>query len=314
MKSKKIPLIVIGGPTATGKTRLSVELAKKLDGEIISADSMQIYRGMNIGTAKPTKEEMCGIPHHLMDIIEPTENFSVARFTALAHAAAEDINCRGKLPIVVGGTGLYIDSMVENITFFDQYDDNHALRAELQEKYDSGKAEEMYTELMKVDPETAEKFHHNNAVKLIRALEVYYNTGVTLSEWARRSHQNPSPYKTAYLVLNFADRNQLYQRIDLRVDQMITSGLVEEARKIYELNLPQGSTAGAAIGYKELFDYFDGKITLTEAADRIKLYSRRYAKRQLTWFKRNENAKWLEASCSFEEVCKAAENYIKKNL
>lgn len=310
---KRIPLIVIGGPTATGKTRLSVEIAKRFNAEIISADSMQIYRGMDIGTAKPTKKEMDGIRHYLMDMVEPTENFSVAKFVSIAKEKIDEIGNSGKIPVIVGGTGLYIDSLVQNITFFDQ-DETHILRRQLQEKYHSGMAEDMYAELMAVDPETAEKFHYNNAVKLIRALEVYYSTGVTLSEWARRSRQNPSPYKTAYLALNFSERQLLYERINKRVDAMISLGLIEEAYKIYSLDLPQGSTAAAAIGYKELFSYFKNEISLEEAIDKIKLNSRRYAKRQLTWFKRNKDIEWLEASLPFEELCIQAENIIKEKF
>ncbi len=310
--NKMIPITVIGGPTATGKTKLSLELAKRFNGEIISADSMQIYKKMDIGTAKPTQEEMCGIPHHLVDIIEPHENFSVAKYVELSKHTAEDIDNRGKMPILVGGTGLYIDSLIQNITFFKEPQSNHALRQELQAKYDSGKAEEMYAELVKIDPLTAEKFHPNNAVKLIRALEVYYETGKTLTQWAEKSRENPSPFKAAYMVLNFSDRQKLYDRIDLRVDMMMSAGLLKEAEEIYNMHLPLGSTAAAAIGYKELFSYFDGDCSLGEAVDKIKLNSRRYAKRQLTWFKRNKDVKWIEASLPFEEICKLATDYITK--
>ncbi len=304
----KTPVLVIAGPTASGKTRLAVEIARRHRGEVISADSMQIYRGMDIGTAKPTMEERRGVPHHLLDIVDPAEPFSVADYVALAHRTAAEIAARGNLPILCGGTGLYIDSFIGNLTFFPETGGG-AARAALQERYRREGGEALHRALRAVDPETAEKVHPNNAVRLVRALEVFEETGVPLSEWGRRARQTPSPYAPLFLGLRFADRAALYARIDARVDAMMAAGLETEARRLRERGA--GATAAAAIGYKELFDFFDGECTREEAVERIQLHSRRYAKRQMTWFRRNDAIHWLEASRPGEEILHEAEKLME---
>lgn len=305
--TKKIPVVAIVGPTASGKTSLSVALAKKYDGEIVSGDSMQIYKGMDIGTAKPTEEEKQGIPHHLFDIVEPSESYSVARYCRDAKTAVEDITRRNKLPIICGGTGLYIDSFISNVPFFEQ-EDVHPLREALMKEYEADKGESLYMELEKGDPVAAAKIHKNNAVKLIRAVEIL-RSGRTLTQQAQLTKQTESPYQPLYIGLNFSDRELLYQRIERRVDMMIKAGLLEEAERLYNTNL--SATARAAIGYKELFAYFDGNCTLEEAANAIKINTRHYAKRQLTWFRRNKNAVFIEASQPFEKILEEVQKHME---
>lgn len=286
----KIPLPVIVGPTASGKTALAVECALALDGEVISADSMQIYKGMSIATAKPTEQEMKGVPHHLIDFLEVTEKYSVADYVKDANDAVDEIIGRGKTPLLVGGTGLYIDSLVQNIQFSDQNTDGD-VRARLETEMNHVGADVLLKRLSLIDPETASRLHENNKKRIIRALEVYELTGKTFSELQALSKSKPSRFDAHYIGINFRDRQKLYDRIDRRVDLMLTDGLLEEAKAYYSLS--EKTTASQAIGYKELKPYFDGEITLEGAVDNLKLATRHYAKRQLTWFNRNKDIKWF---------------------
>jgi len=289
-ENRKVRVIAVVGPTASGKTGLAVELALRLGGEIVSADSMQIYKDISIGTAKPTAEEMRGVPHHLMDFVPLDRDYSVADYVRDAKREIAGIDARGAMPFVVGGTGLYIDSLLENIRF-DEMEADVQLRAELRGFADRYGAEALHDELRKIDPELAEKLHPNNIGRVIRAIEVYRLTGKTMSEQQRLSRAEDSQYDVFWIGLTFRNRENLYARIDARVDEMMKNGLVDEARALYGRKL--SSTATQAIGYKELFDYFDGKQSLAEAADGLKRSTRRYAKRQLTWFRRNNNVNWV---------------------
>ncbi|MBE5036891.1 tRNA (adenosine(37)-N6)-dimethylallyltransferase MiaA [Subdoligranulum sp. DSM 109015] len=285
-------MVAIGGPTATGKTALSVALAKEFDGEIISADSMQIYKGLDVGTAKVTPEEMQGIPHHLIDILTPDELFSVAEFTARADAAIRDITARGKLPLIVGGTGLYISSLLNGVSFAPQKEDL-AFRAALQARIDNGEGQAVYEELCRLDPDYARTLHPNNTHRVIRALELYHLTGHTMSEQRAASLPAQKPYRALCICLTCADRAELYRRIDLRVDRMVEAGILPEAEYVWH-NRDRFRTAAQAIGYKEFFPYFEGTGTLEQCTDKLKQASRNYAKRQLTWFRRQADAVWLE--------------------
>lgn len=304
----KIPLIVVAGATASGKTSLAIELAKRFDGEIISADSMQIYRDMNIGTAKPDMAERDGIVHHLLDFAEPEASFSVADFVGLAHRAAADIASRGKNIIVAGGTGLYIDSLVRDVDF-DEEDSSEEIRAELSKIAETEGAEVLLQELAEFDPVSAARLHPNNLKRIIRAIEFYRIHGVPISEHQERTKQKPSRYRALYMMIDHP-REVLYARIDKRVDIMAENGLVEEARRLYERRATLGKTAAQAIGYKELFDYFDGEKTLAAALDEVKLRSRQYAKRQLTWFRRNGEMHLLSPENAVEEATALVRNFI----
>ncbi len=283
---KKIPLIVVAGPTASGKTALGVEISKRFDGEVISADSMQIYKGMNIATAKPSREEMRGIPHHLIDFVSPENSFSVADFKALAEEKIDDIVRRKKFPVIVGGTGLYIDSLVENITLNDAPVDE-GLRKALAERAEKEGAAVLLEEVREIDPEYAEKLHENNLKRIIRVLELWHTSHITMTRQIELSHKNPSPYNVCYIVLDVRSRDCLYERINRRVDSMLEAGLLKEAEEYYG---SCGKTSAQAIGYKELAPYFNGEKTLGEAVESLKQSTRRYAKRQLTWFRKNETA------------------------
>lgn len=299
---ERIKLIAVTGPTASGKTALAVRLAKALGGEVISADSMQIYKGMQIATAKPDIEEMQGIPHHLMGFLDPRESFSVSDYVTLAHKTARDIASRGKLPILCGGTGLYVRSFLENIIFTEEKSDP-ALREQLNRRYDTEGGEALLSELREFDPETAASLHPSNNKRIIRAIEIYRISGITMSEAVRRSRSVPSPYDATQLLLTYEDRNVLYDRINRRVDKMIDMGLIEEAREFYSSDI--GNTAAAAIGYKELKPYLDGQMSLDEAVERLKLETRHYAKRQITWFKKDKDVRTIFADrCGdvFEEA------------
>ena len=285
----KKTVIVIAGPTASGKTSLSIGIAKKIGGEIVSADSMQIYKDMDIATAKPTEAEMQGIPHHLISIVEPDESFSVAAYKEKAVEAIADIFCRGRIPVVVGGTGLYIDTLVNNTTFFDF--DKSDQREKLQMRLQNEGIEKLFDELKSVDPETAERLHINDTKRILRALEVYYSTGKTISLQAELSHENESQYNWLIIGLTAENRDVLYDRINRRVDIMLDDGLIEEAKTFFSSE--KSSTAKQAIGYKELKGFFDGSISLEEATENLKRETRRYAKRQLTWFRRNKNINWI---------------------
>ena len=282
-------IVVVAGPTASGKTRLGIKLARELNGEIVSADSMQIYRRMDIGTAKATAEERTAAVHHMLDIAEPDENWSVARYVEEATHCCDDIIARGKLPIVVGGTGLYIDSLISGLDFADNTSDN-ALRDRLGSEYDSLGGEAMLTRLAQVDPERAAKLHPGDKRRIVRAIETYMLTGKTITEHDRITAARPKRYDAARIVLNYADRADLYARIDARVDEMEQAGLVDEVRRLLASGLSPECTAMQAIGYKEIVAFLEGKTTEREAFDLIKQSSRRYAKRQLTWFGRWQDA------------------------
>lgn len=290
--TEKRKMIAVVGPTASGKTDLAIQLAKHYDGEIISADSMQIYQGMTIATAKPSKEEMQGIPHHLMDFLDPGEKFSVRQYCEMANAAAEDILSRGKMPILCGGTGLYVRSFLENIQFAEE-DGSEILREELNRRYRTEGGEVLLEYLRTFDPETAEKLVPANGKRIIRAIELYETTGRTMSEQIAESHAIPSPYDATIIGITFADRQKLYDRINRRVDIMLEKGLLEETKLFYASDI--GDTAAAAIGYKELKPWLDGQITLEEALEKLKQETRHYAKRQLTWFRKDKNIHWIPA-------------------
>ena len=290
MPSKKI--LVIVGPTASGKTRLAVELAKAHNGEVVSADSMQIYRRMDIGTAKPTAEEMGGVPHHMIDVAGPEEDFSVARYVEMASVCVDGILARGKLPIVAGGTGLYVDSLLSGRTFA-AFSPDSPLRQELETELAERGGEAMLAELAQVDPESAARLHPNDHKRIVRALEVYRSTGKTISEHNRETQALPPRYEALTIGLNFRDRADLWARIDARVDQMAETGLEEEVRSLLASGLPRTCTAMQAIGYKEFVAAVEGEMTWQEAQELVKLRSRQYAKRQITWFKRNRDTHWL---------------------
>lgn len=301
---------IIAGPTASGKTSLSIELAKRLNGEIVSADSMQIYTSMDIATAKPDAEEMQGIPHHLIGIIEPGEEFSVAQYKLKATEAIEDILSRGKQPIVVGGTGLYIDTLMNNTEYLEYKKSD--VRSTLEARNEREGTLSLLNELSSIDPETAEKLHVNDAKRIIRALEVYYSTGKTISEQRELSHLNESPYRWCLIGLNAEDRRYLYDRINLRVDIMLRNGLIEEAKEFFASQASR--TAVQAIGYKELRSYLDGEATLDDVIEKLKMETRRYAKRQLTWFRRYSEINWLMIdSCDGTELIDRAVALIEEN-
>ncbi len=286
----KLPVIAVVGATASGKTALAVGLAKYYGGEVISADSMQLYQGMDIATAKPTEEEKAGVPHHLMDFLPVTESYSVARYVAAANAAADLIVSRGHIPVIAGGTGLYVDSLLDNILFEDE-PDNAAVREALKQRRETEGIGALFAELERVDPETASQLHVNNENRVLRALEVYYLTGETISERRRRSRMRESCFDPVWIGLDYRDRQLLYDRIDRRVDDMMARGLLKEAEDYYRL--PQAATASQAIGYKELKPFFDGVIPPEEAVENLKRATRRYAKRQLTWFRKNDRIHWI---------------------
>lgn len=288
MKKDKVAVVI--GPTASGKTDLSIYLAKKLNGEVISGDSMQIYRGLSIGTAKATKEEMAGVPHHLIDIKNPDESFSAAEFQLLAREKIADINERGKLPIICGGTGLYIQSVLYDYEFGDDAADA-SVRKQIEEEAERLGPEAIHDQLKAVDPETAAAFHPNNVRRTIRALEIYRLTGEPASK--RKRLDAPDEKYDAAIVGITLDRPVLYDRINRRVDAMIESGLLDEAKWLYSMKLDL-APAVQAIGYKELFPYLRGEQTLQEAADLLKQNSRRYAKRQLTWFRNKMELDWFD--------------------
>ena len=284
-------MVAIGGPTATGKTALSVALAKEFGGEVVNADSMQIYRGLDIGTAKPTAEERQGIPHHLMDFLPPEAPYSVADFTAAAAPLIEQLNSAGKLPIVTGGTGLYITSLMKGTAFAPEKTDP-AIRARLQTEADEQGSAALYARLQQIDPAYAEKLHPNNLPRVIRALELFEATGRRMSEQQRAALAAEPPYRSLCICLTCRDRAELYRRIDRRVDSMLQNGVLEEAKLVYD-NRETYRTAAQAIGYKEFFPYFAGEMPLNDCANRLKQATRTYAKRQLTWFRHQANGVWL---------------------
>lgn len=286
----KIKVIAVVGPTASGKTSLGVQIAKAVSGEIISADSMQIYKGMNIATAKPTAQEMQGVPHHLIDFLEPCENYSVAQFVKDAGNKIGEILSRGNTPVIVGGTGLYTDSLLMGLDFENE-PENGEIRKKLKERAEKEGAETLLRELYEIDPEAASHLHVNNLGRIIRALEVYYLTGNTITQQKIKSREKGTPYDSLYIGIEYKDRQKLYDRIEKRVDIMVSQGLLEEAKKY--ISLGENTTAKQAIGYKELKPYFYGEISLKEALDNLKKETRHYAKRQMTWFRRNKNIFWV---------------------
>lgn len=303
---EKTKIICVVGATASGKTDLAVKLAKAVDGEIISADSMQVYKNMPIATAVATKEEQDGVPHHLVEFLDADQTFSVADFVERAKVLIEEITERGRVPIVAGGTGLFVDSLVKNISF-SQVGSNAEIRTELAEKSN----EELYEKLMKLDPNAAEDIHPNNRKRVIRALELCMS-GTSKTEQNENSMLIDSPYDALYIGIGYKDRQKLYDRINKRVDLMLEAGLENEARQMLG---KQGLTARQAIGHKELQPYIDGNITLAEAAENLKRETRRYAKRQLTWFRRNENINWLYADeMSRDELVEKAVDLAKNHL
>ena len=285
------PLIILTGPTAVGKTALSIGLAKAVDGEIISADSMQVYRKMNIGTAKIQQTEMQGVRHHLIDILDPGEDFNVVLFKKYALEAMEDIYSRGKMPVVVGGTGFYIQALLYDINF-EENDNDMSYREELQSlaaEYGNSYIHDM---LVKVDPESAEKIHENNVKRVIRALEFYRKTGMKISEHNEAESQKESPYNFEYFVLN-DDRQKLYDRIDRRIDIMLEDGLLDEVRFLVDEGYSRDLVSMQGLGYKEMIDYIQGRCTFDEAVYTLKRDTRHFAKRQVTWFKREKQVTWV---------------------
>ncbi len=291
MNSEKIKLLAVVGPTASGKTALAAALAKRLDGEVVSCDSMQIYRGMEIATAAPTKEEQCGIPHHMVSCVDASEQFSVSRYCEMAHECISDISNRGKLPILCGGTGLYYSSLVDDLVFADAPSDEK-IRGLLYERSEKEGGAVLLEELQRIDPETAERLHPNHISRIVRALEIFMSSGITLSQQNKMSRANESRYDLLPIGVNFSDRDRLYERINKRVDIMLEKGLIDEAVIAYNNS---GKTSVQAIGHKELFGFFSGSQSLDESVEILKRQTRRYAKRQLTWFRRDERIKWLDA-------------------
>ena len=285
-----IPLVAVVGPTASGKSALAMELARFCNGEVVSADSKQIYRYMAIGTAVPTKKEMGDVPHHLLQFLNPDQDFSVAEYVKLARERILDICNREKLPILAGGTGLYVSSLLDNVTFFDTKSDPR-LRQELQQTAAQKGNQYLLDMLASFDPQLARGLHPNNLGRIIRGIEAYRLTGIPMSEHQKASRQQGSPYRSCIIGLNYRDRKTLYHRIDQRVEKMMENGLLKEIQELIQKGYSQ--TAAQAIGYKEFFDYLQGNGTLADAISRVQQESRRYAKRQLTWFRRDERVNWL---------------------
>lgn len=286
------PLVILTGPTAVGKTALSIALAKAINGEIISADSMQVYRHMDIGSAKIKSEEMAGVPHHLIDVLEPTEAFNVVVFQKLAKEAMKEIYERGCIPILVGGTGFYIQAILYDIDFTEN-DEDASLRSELEGLARREGPEILYEKLKAVDPDACKSIHAHNVKRVIRALEFYEKTGQRISEHNEIQRQNISPYRFAYFVLNDR-REEIYKRIDIRVDQMMAAGLVEEVRQLKGMGCTKDMVSMQGLGYKEILRYLEGELTLEEAVYLIKRDTRHFAKRQLTWFRREKDVIWME--------------------
>ena len=302
-------ILCIAGPTASGKTALAVELAKDLNGEVVSCDSMQVYRRMDIGTAKPSPEEMQGIPHHMIDVAEPDEDFSVSRYCAMAAPIVDDIVARGKTAIIAGGTGLYMDSLIRGNDFAPF--PSTGVREKLEAEADEVGLPAMLTRLREIDPDTADRVFDRK--RILRALEVYLETGETITEHNRKTQLIPPKYTPLWLGLDFADRSELYRRIDKRVDIMLEMGLMEEIRSLLDSGIPEKCTAMQAIGYKEFVNALEGREPLSQAAEEVKKASRHYAKRQLTWFRRNPAVHWLirREGQGSEEILASARQIIR---
>ena len=307
------PMICIAGPTASGKTNFAVALAKEFNGEVVSCDSMQIYRRMDIGTAKPTKEEMQGIPHHMIDIVEPDEDFSVSRYCEMASDIVDDIIRRGKTAIVAGGTGLYMDSLIKGNAFAPS--PSTGRRQELEDRADREGIDVLMQWLRDIDPETAARLHLSDRKRIIRALEIYLETGETMTAHNLKTKAIPPRYSPLWLGLDFEERSQLYERIDRRVGIMLEQGLIEEIRLLLDSGVPAQCTAMQAIGYKEFVSTLEGYGSIEEAADLVRQSSRRYAKRQLTWFRRNSAMHWLVRSPErgTEEILEEARRFIQES-
>lgn len=305
----KIPLIVVAGPTASGKTGLAIEIAKYVGGEIVSADSMQIYKYMDIGSAKPTKEEQAQAVHHLIDFVEPNEEFSVADYTEKAHKVIADINSRGKIAVMVGGTGLYINSVVNDVTF-GEMDTDYELREELHKLAAEKGSEYLLEMLAEFDEVSAKRLHKNNLRRIIRAIEFYKATGKPISEHQEETKRTESRYNPLMLLIDW-NREALYDRINRRVDMMLEEGLLEEVKHLMDMGYTQELNSMKGIGYKEVMDYFDGKMSLEDTTELIKQSSRRYAKRQLTWFRRDERIHCVSSDKPFEEAKKLIDEYTK---
>lgn len=306
-------IIAVAGPTASGKSALALELCKRLDGELISLDSMQIYRGLDIGTAKPTKAEQAEVRHHMIDICEPTENFSAAEFAERAHKVIADVRSRGKRAVLCGGTGLYLDTVIGRLDF-GEIESDEKLRGELIAFAEKNGADALHERLRGIDPQAAEKIHKNNVRRVARAIEIYELTGKTKTEHDREAISD-SPYESLIIGLDYDDREVLYSRINRRVDAMIEAGLEGEVRSLVSRGLLSAeSTAGQAIGYKEMLGYIAGDCSLGDAVEKIKLGTRRYAKRQLTWLRRNQDINWLypDRLCDFQSLVGEAEKIIGK--
>ena len=303
-------IICLAGPTASGKTALAVELARELNGEVVSCDSMQVYRRMDIGTAKPSPEEMGGIPHHMIDVADPEEDYSVSRYCAAAAPIVEDIVARGKTAIITGGTGLYMDSLIRGNDFAPF--PSTGVRERLEAQADAEGMEAMAAWLRGVDPEAAERIHDRK--RLLRALEVYLETGQTITEHNRRTQAIPPKFSPVWLGLDFEDRQRLYDRIDLRVTKMLEMGLLEEIQGLLDSGVPETATAMQAIGYKEFVNALAGRETVEAAADQVRRSSRRYAKRQLTWFRRNKAIHWLIRGerTAGEEIFRSARQLLRE--
>ena len=312
----KKPLIVLTGPTAVGKTRLSISLAKAIGGEIISADSMQVYKYMDIGSAKIMPEEMQGVPHYLVDELTPEDEFHIVRFQQMAKDAMEKIYTRGHIPILVGGTGFYIQALLKEVDFTESHGEL-PIRKQLEEKAATEEgAAELYRELSEVDPASAETIHPNNVKRVIRALEYYHETGQKISEHNEEQKQKESPYCSAYFVLN-DERSILYDRIDRRVDQMICDGLVDEVFRLKEMGYTRDLVSMQGLGYKEILDHLEGRCSLEEAVYRIKRDTRHFAKRQITWFKREKEVIWIDKpSYDYDEkkIVEAMLSYITEGV
>ena len=304
------PVVCLAGPTASGKTALAVELARELNGEVVSCDSMQVYRRMDIGTAKPSPEEMGGIPHHMIDVADPEEDYSVSRYCAAAAPIVEDIVARGKTAIIAGGTGLYMDSLIRGNDFAPF--PSTGVRERLEAQADAEGMEAMAAWLRGVDPEAAERIHDRK--RLLRALEVYLETGQTITEHNRRTQAIPPKFSPVWLGLDFENRQQLYDRIDLRVTKMLEMGLLEDIQGLLDSGVPETATAMQAIGYKEFVNALAGRETVEAAADQVRQSSRRYAKRQLTWFRRNKAMHWLIRGerTAGEEIFRSARQLLRE--
>ena len=304
-------VLCVVGPTATGKTKMGVALAKRFGGEVVSVDSMQLYRGMTIGTAAPTQEEMEGIPHHMVAVADPAESWSAARYVHAADACVQDILGRGKLPVLVGGTGLYLDALIRG-TDFAAGSQGTELRRQLQRRARQEGVETLLEELRRIDPAAAQKLHLRDEKRIIRALEVWYETGCTITEHDRQERQRPPKYDALYIGLDFLDRQDLRDRIDKRVDTMVEQGLLEEVETLLASGLPRDATALQAIGYKQFLAVAEGTATRQEAIEEVKLRSRQYAKRQLTWLRRNPDIFWIrwESRPNFPEGLQKATEYL----